>query len=232
MSEKLVSSYDGTHIYYKIIGEGEPLLFIHGNSNSHKYFYRQLKFFKKKYQLILMDTRDHGHSSNNASDLNYNDIMQDIVAIMDNEAFDQLSVIGFSDGANIGLAFGAQFPERCNKLILVSPNMTYNQLKRTQQWFIEGAYALTKYLLHMKKRARVIYLTMLDVPITQKQREEWEIPTLVIIADNDITTTASMIAYVEPINNMALKIIKNSLHSIPMLRPNTFNRLAFDFLEK
>ncbi|AQP54611.1 hypothetical protein CBF34_00915 [Vagococcus penaei] len=230
MSEKIVSSFDGTHIYYKILGKGAPLFFIHGNSNSHDYFYQQMAFFKEHYQLILMDTRDHGRSSNNAQDLNYQDIMLDILAILKNEDLKKTSFIGFSDGANIALAFGAKYPSHCDKLILASPNMTYEQLKPSQRWMMDTAYYVTNNLLPLKKIPRVLRLAMLNIPITDRQRLTWEPPTLVVIGDHDITTPKSMLDYIQPIPNMQLEVIPRCLHSIPLLKPTIFNRLSLNFL--
>lgn len=54
--------YDGKQIYYDSVGDGEPLLLLHGNTTSSKLFKDDIPFFKQFYKVIYFDFPGHGHS--------------------------------------------------------------------------------------------------------------------------------------------------------------------------
>ena len=43
-------------LYYVEKGDGEPLILLHGNGESHEYFKYQIDFFSKEYRVIAVDT--------------------------------------------------------------------------------------------------------------------------------------------------------------------------------
>ena len=47
--------YNKKNVYYRTFGKGEPLLMIHGNSVSSRMFAPIIKYYKKDFQLILMN---------------------------------------------------------------------------------------------------------------------------------------------------------------------------------
>ena len=54
---------DDARIYYEVHGSGRPIVLLHGNGESHKIFEKYAIWFEKRgFQVILMDSRGHGHS--------------------------------------------------------------------------------------------------------------------------------------------------------------------------
>ena len=54
-------SYKGKKIFYETIGEGKPLVFLHGNTSSSKLFTPMLPLYKN-FQVILIDFLGYGQS--------------------------------------------------------------------------------------------------------------------------------------------------------------------------
>ena len=50
-------------IHYEEVGEGQPVIFIHGVWCSGRYFRKQLSELGKKYHVITLDLRGHGGST-------------------------------------------------------------------------------------------------------------------------------------------------------------------------
>src|SRR5690606_13078381 len=50
-------------IYYETYGKGEPLFLLHGNNESIASFVEQIEPLSKHFQVIAVDTRDHGNST-------------------------------------------------------------------------------------------------------------------------------------------------------------------------
>lgn len=230
--QKIISAKDGSPIFYQTIGHGEPLFFIHGNSGSHQYFKRQIDYFKDNYQLILMDTRDHGRSKNKANKLTFEQIMADIKTILKNEKIKKASFFGFSDGANIALTFAAYNQNLVNKMVLVSPNITFDQLTPYQRMLSNNLYWMAKNVLRSKKKSRVFQLARKDLPILPEQVKKISVPSLFVLGDHDIVKPENLGSFVKKLPNATLQIVKNCGHSVPRLKPDQLNNLSMNFLSQ
>ncbi|WP_338048420.1 alpha/beta fold hydrolase [Peribacillus alkalitolerans] len=62
MDERFIS-VRGENIYVKILGQGEPLVFLHGGpGGEHRYFLPHLEGLAEYYQLVFYDQRGCGRS--------------------------------------------------------------------------------------------------------------------------------------------------------------------------
>ena len=52
--------HEGLRLYYEVYGAGEPLVLVHGNGGSIADMRAQIAHFRRRYQVIAMDSRDHG----------------------------------------------------------------------------------------------------------------------------------------------------------------------------
>lgn len=230
--KKIISTADGSHIFYRTIGQGPPLFFIHGNSGSHQYFKQQIKFFKDRFTLILMDTRDHGRSKNRKDHLSFEQIVSDMNVIMTHEKIKRTALFGFSDGANIALTFASHYQKKVSQMILVSPNISFNQLKPFQQFVSNKLHWAAKNILRSKKKERVLQLAREDLPVPVTHFEQLDVPTLVVMGDHDIVTPDKMSDFVKTLPSGHLAVIKNCGHSVPKLKPKKLNQLSLSFLKE
>ena len=76
-------THDGVTLYYEVYGAGAPLLMIHGNGASIGSLAAQIAHFREHYQVIAMDSRDHGRSADSAGPLNYETMTDDLAALLD-----------------------------------------------------------------------------------------------------------------------------------------------------
>lgn len=53
---------NGVNIFYEECGEGEPIILLHGNSETHAIFDKFMERLKPKYKVYAIDTRCHGQS--------------------------------------------------------------------------------------------------------------------------------------------------------------------------
>ncbi|MHA2121595.1 MAG: alpha/beta fold hydrolase [Promethearchaeota archaeon] len=94
---------DGIKIYYEIVGQGPPVIMIHGFSSSIEANWRQtnwVKFLKEYYRLILLDCRGHGKSDKPYDPSYYGQKMsEDIIKLMEFLSIEKANFIGYSMGA-------------------------------------------------------------------------------------------------------------------------------------
>ena len=101
-------------LYYKELGQGVPLVMLHGNGESHQIFGRLSELMSRHYRVILMDSRGHGASklkdTVRAQELTTSSMADDVVQVMDVLHVPKAVILGFSDGANVALEAASPRP--------------------------------------------------------------------------------------------------------------------------
>lgn len=96
--------YQGQQVYYSIVGKGEPLLILHGNTSSSKMFEPLLPLYKH-YQVILIDFLGYGRSQRveKFPDELWKDEAQQVIALLEFCQLGPVNVIGTSGGAWVAI---------------------------------------------------------------------------------------------------------------------------------
>ncbi|AWZ47719.1 hypothetical protein C3495_02140 [Clostridiaceae bacterium 14S0207] len=109
-------------MYYKVLGKGEPILFIHGGPGLvHNYFLPYfLELVNKGYQLIFYDQRGNGKSYKafDESNINLNEFTLDIERLRKHLKIDKLNIVGHSMGGFFALDYAKKFNKRVKKITL------------------------------------------------------------------------------------------------------------------
>ena len=72
---------DGQIIYYRDLGKGFPIVFLHGNNSSGNYFGKQGILYRD-YRLIFIDSRNHGRSSRQSVKMTFEQMAADLEEIL------------------------------------------------------------------------------------------------------------------------------------------------------
>ena len=126
-----VSGYapvNGVKIWYAEFGQnsethGDPVLFVHGGLANSNYFGNQVRaLVAAHYKVIVMDSRGHGRSTRNAQPYGYDLMTEDVIGLLDYLKIPKVALVGWSDGAIIGLDIAMRHPERLTKLFAFAAN--------------------------------------------------------------------------------------------------------------
>ena len=123
-------------LYYQEKGKGEVLVLLHGNSDNSNYFVNQIEYFKDQYRVIAIDTRGHGKSPRGDMPFTISQFADDLNNFLNKLNIDKITLLGFSDGANIGMKFALKYPEKLNALILDGGNLN----KEVSKFLIKKGY--------------------------------------------------------------------------------------------
>ncbi|GAB2591274.1 alpha/beta fold hydrolase [Spirosoma areae] len=120
MSKITVS--DGTEIYYKDWGTGQPLVFHHGWPLSSDEWDGQLMFFLKEgYRVIAHDRRGHGRSSQTSEGHNIDTYAADVAELTQFLDLKDAIHIGHSTGGGEAIRYVAKHGQgRVSKAVLIS----------------------------------------------------------------------------------------------------------------
>lgn len=117
--------YIDSAIAYRVEGNGDPVMLIHGFAEDMTIWEHQINFLKNKFRLIIPDIPGSGRSSplnhlkNGNSVATMEDYAECLKFLLDHEGVDNCNMIGHSMGGYISLAFADQYPSRLMKLGLV-----------------------------------------------------------------------------------------------------------------
>lgn len=100
-------------------GSGPPVLLIHGIGDNSETWREVLPQLARRHTVIAPDLLGHGRSAKPRADYAiaaYACGMRDLLSVLD---VDRVSVVGHSLGGGIAMQFAYQFPERCERLVLI-----------------------------------------------------------------------------------------------------------------
>ncbi len=113
---------NGVRIWYASFGRGEPVILLHGGLSNSNYWGNQVRALEGRYRVIVMDSRGHGRSTRNAEPYGYDLMAEDVVGLMDFLKIKKAAIVGWSDGAILGLDIAMRHPERVSKLFAFAAN--------------------------------------------------------------------------------------------------------------
>jgi pimeloyl-ACP methyl ester carboxylesterase len=113
---------NGIKVWYAMFGRGEPVVLLHGGLANANYWGHQVRALQRHYQVIVMDSRGHGRSSRNQEPYGYDLMASDVVALLDHLKIRKTAIVGWSDGAIIGLDIAMKHPERVSRLFAFAAN--------------------------------------------------------------------------------------------------------------
>jgi pimeloyl-ACP methyl ester carboxylesterase len=117
-------SRDGATIAYDVVGQGAPVVLLHGFTESNA-IWRELGYVERLQRggrrLVLIDCRGHGGSSKPHEPRAYSALncADDVIAILDRLRIARTDVLGHSMGGAIGFALAALHPARVRGLVVI-----------------------------------------------------------------------------------------------------------------
>jgi pimeloyl-ACP methyl ester carboxylesterase len=114
-------SVDGAELHYRLHGDGEPLLLLHGFTGSgddwrHLF---DLDELARGHRLIIPDARGHGRSTNPSGAFTHRQCARDLRALCDHLGVARCKAIGLSLGGNTLLHAAIADPDRLAAMVLI-----------------------------------------------------------------------------------------------------------------
>lgn len=100
-------------------GDGEPLLLLHGYSDSGRSFERMLRALPFDLRVLAPDQRGHGDSERPEAGYRMSDLAADAAALLDAAGVGAATVLGHSMGSFVAQHLALDHPERVARLVLV-----------------------------------------------------------------------------------------------------------------
>jgi pimeloyl-ACP methyl ester carboxylesterase len=103
---------------FRKVGEGPPLLILHGLLGSLDNWTTLAKRFGEHFSVYLVDQRNHGQSPH-SSGMDFDVMAGDVLSLMEDAGIAWAHVIGHSMGGKVAMRFAVLHPGRVGKLVIV-----------------------------------------------------------------------------------------------------------------
>ena len=114
---------NGTNLYYKTLGSGDPIVVLHGGPGfDHRQFLPFIWELAQGHQVILYDQRGTGLSSGpvDSMSISINTFIADIEGIRKAFKIEKLNLLGHSWGGILAMHYAIEHPDMLKSLILCS----------------------------------------------------------------------------------------------------------------
>lgn len=230
--------HDGARLYYETYGAGEPLLLVHGNGGSIGGLTAQIEHFKANYKVIAMDSREQGKSTGNDKPITYEQMTDDLAALVDYLKTGPVSVVGWSDGGIEALLLGIRHPGKVTKLVAMAAN-----LNPSPQAVQPAMLALVKDAEKQlppgfsdtpegKRQLKLMNLLLKQPNINPTELAKITVPTLILAGDHDLIRTEHTVEIFNALPKGELGIFPNSTHAAPYNNADLFNATVERFLKE
>jgi pimeloyl-ACP methyl ester carboxylesterase len=238
------ASANGIKLFYAEIGHGPPVVMLHGGLANSDYLGNQARALAAHHRVILMDSRGHGRSTRDARPFGYDLMSDDVIALMDKLKIGKAHIVGWSDGAIIGLDLALHHPDRVGRVFAFAANVTTDGV-------IEGVEKNPTFAAYMaragKEYARLSTTPKQYTAFVAQISKMWasepnwsaadlrsiKSPVLVIDGDHDEAIKREHTEYIAAaIPGARLVILPDVSHFAFLQDPSGFNAALLDFLDK
>jgi pimeloyl-ACP methyl ester carboxylesterase len=234
-----IEEVNGIKLYVETYGKGQPMLQIHGNGESIASMGYQIQYFSNRYRVIAADSRGHGKSEMGSGRLTYEQMADDLNALLEKRGLKSVYVLGWSDGGILGLLLAIRHPDKVGRLAIMGANLNP---AGAYEWALDLVAAKEKQIDQMIAKgdtsqpwARLKqYFDLLgkqpNIPVAQLKAIM--VPTLVMAGDRDVIADVHTLEIFHNLPNSQLAIFPGATHMIPWQNPELFNRTVETFFAK
>ena len=117
----------GHKVCYRKAGAGPAIVLIHGVTSSSENWDRVIELLAEEFTVVAPDLIGHGESAKPRGDYSmgaYASGVRDLMLALD---IDTATFVGHSLGGGVAMQLAYQFPERCERLVLVSQDVPWGR---------------------------------------------------------------------------------------------------------
>ncbi|MFX1272953.1 MAG: alpha/beta fold hydrolase [Promethearchaeota archaeon] len=262
MESEVSSNYaevNGIRMHYYEVGKGTPVILIHGGVLDAKFAWQSFyPILSQHFRVIATDSRGHGKSDNPSKEFGYKLMCDDIAALIKELNLDRPFLVGYSDGGQIALEIGINYPELIRAIIAggVLAEMSEHYSNCVHSWGFSGPgeFNIEKFRKAFPEFADILseihasvygkeYWKELFVNISHmwldpdgfpKERvSEISVPTLVLHGDRDeVIPLEDPLRIYRTVPNAELSIIPNADHMAASSQVDTVAPIMVDFLKR
>ena len=128
---------DGTEIFFRVTGEGVPLLLSCASFSTHRHWEHQERALGNDLRVVSWDYRGHGLSGapDSLEPYTFDRVIDDLAAVHETAADAEPAIIGgLSIGGLVSLVYALRHPERVRAIVLVNTGPGFKKPEALDRW--------------------------------------------------------------------------------------------------
>lgn len=230
------ATLNGIKLYYEVYGAGAPLVVLHGNGGSIAALRYQIDFFRSHRQVIAIDSRGHGNSGMGAGRLTYEQMADDVAALLAQLHTGPADVLGWSDGGIVTLLLALHHPAAVHRIALSGANLSPDDLAPGDLAGMAADLRNAREKLAAGDHSRPwdIVCQQLQLMVTQPHITAADLaripaPALVLAGEHDIISAEHTRRIAAGLSHAELHIFPGAGHSALQDVPDAFNATVEQF---
>jgi pimeloyl-ACP methyl ester carboxylesterase len=116
-----------THLLETGREDGDPVVFVHGNASSSRFYAELLSDLPDRYRAIAPDLRGYGHSERRPIDATrgLRDFAEDVRSLVTELGLERPAFVGWSTGGGVVMRYAIEHPDEVASLALLNPVSPY-----------------------------------------------------------------------------------------------------------
>src|SRR6516165_9018830 len=115
------ATVNGVKMYYEVHGSGDPVVLLHGSfmtiTNNWTGWIDELS---KTRKVIAVEMQGHGRTGDIDRDFSYENLADDVAALLDHLKIPRADLIGYSMGGGVAMQCAIRHPEKVRKVVSIS----------------------------------------------------------------------------------------------------------------
>lgn len=215
---------NGVDLHYVKVGQGRPVILLHGNGEDHHLFQTQIRQLSQAgYCVYAPDSRGHG-ANPPLPEYHFDDMAEDIYAFIRALGLKQPALYGHSDGGIIALLLELHHPGTLGAMAVSGTNLSP-----------EGVLPslLEEFSEIVRKEPNPLITLMLTEPhIDPEALREIRIPVLVTAGENDLILREETDRIASMLPRATLIIVPGADHGSYIEGSEIMGKLLISFLEE
>ena len=118
---------NGLKMYYEVHGKGEPIVLLHGSFMTITNNWTDaIARLSKTRKVIAVELQGHGRTADIARDFSYQNLADDVAALLVHLKIKQADVLGYSMGSGVAFQVAIRHPDKVRKVISISGVMRHD----------------------------------------------------------------------------------------------------------
>jgi len=231
-------------VWYDEHGSGVPLVLLHGGAVDSRFFDRNVDASAERFRVITTDLWGHGRTADREGPFSLRSFAADVAELIERVAGEPAHVLGHSIGSAVALTLTLSRPELVRKLVQVSAGfkheaetapegMGIDQMVEGTVAFLGARYGEVSpdgedhFPIVVRKEFE---LSSREPALTAEEVGAVKHRTLVMVADDDITTLEHMFEFHRALPNSELAVVPGTSHFLLQEKPALCNAIILDFL--
>jgi pimeloyl-ACP methyl ester carboxylesterase len=236
---------NGLRLYYEIHGRGRPLVLLHGGVVTIDFMFgAMLPTLAARRQVIAVELQGHGHTVDTGRPMSFDQLADDVAALLAHLGLEEADVFGFSLGGLVGWSLVMRHPKVVRRLVVASadyrsrdatpgevsgPMPTDADFQAMRDAYEAVAPDPSQFDTLQEKVGTMVTKTY--VGWTADDLRAVQTPTLVLVGDNDFVRVSDAVEAAELLPHGQLGVLPGTTHMDMTRSPQRILAMVVPFLD-